>query len=81
MTEQCVVCGAEIPEGRQVCPMCACEAPCTAYRVRHEIRKKVCGVTQLIDSVPTLEEAIMVIEGDAKDSCESGTYYIRRVEA
>lgn len=22
MTEKCVCCGAEIPEGRQVCPMC-----------------------------------------------------------
>lgn len=22
MTEQCVVCGVEIPEGRQVCPNC-----------------------------------------------------------
>ena len=23
MTEHCIVCGAEIPEGRQVCPICA----------------------------------------------------------
>ena len=22
MTEKCVCCGAEIPEGRQVCPVC-----------------------------------------------------------
>lgn len=26
MTEHCVVCGMEIPEGRQVCPICAYKA-------------------------------------------------------
>ena len=26
MSETCVCCGREIPEGRQVCPICECEA-------------------------------------------------------
>lgn len=26
MSERCVCCGAEIPEGRQVCPTCEAEA-------------------------------------------------------
>ena len=26
MTEHCIVCGMEIPEGRQVCPICAYKA-------------------------------------------------------
>lgn len=26
MSERCICCGAEIPEGRQVCPTCEAEA-------------------------------------------------------
>lgn len=44
MTDRCIVCGAEIPEGRQICPICESEGA-----NHNQIVKSVAGAWQGCD--------------------------------
>lgn len=57
MTDRCIVCGSEIPEGRQVCPICESEG------LKHnQIAKSAAGTRQERD----LEEKGVQVHSDTE---------------
>ena len=59
MTDRCIVCGAEIPEGRQICPICEREGVKCSQTVKSAAgARQECNLTgKYIQVTPKMESA------------------------
>ena len=68
MSEHCIICGAEIPEGRQVCPMCGNDAVPFRDKVISTLRRCSGANASCISCPYVMNKKVRCVEQLMKDA-------------